>query len=137
MQRDRPRFVSVIVVQSAAPSALAAFYREVVGIPLREEITDDTGGHFGCELGDTYFAIYPGATVTESCHSDTVKLSLAVRDIDAFVARIHRQGVTPLYAIRNAGFARITALRDPDGNYIEFTELSRSWLRRLMAERDA
>jgi predicted enzyme related to lactoylglutathione lyase len=137
MQRDRPRFVSLIVVQSAAPSALAAFYREVVGIPLRDEITDDTGDHFGCELGDTYFAIYPGCNATESCHPDTVKVSLAVHDIEAFVARIHRQGVTPLYEIRNAGFARITALRDPDGNYIEFTELSRSWLRRLMAERDA
>ena len=34
-----------------------------------------------------------------------------------------------------AGFAKMTAIRDPDGNYIEITELSGGWLRHLVERR--
>ncbi len=44
-------------------------------------------------------------------------------------------GVEPLYPPRDEGFCRMAALRDPDGNYLEFTELGEEWFRHLEERR--
>ena len=43
--------------------------------------------------------------------------------------------VKPVYAPKDVGFAIMTAIYDPDGNYIEFTKLSDKWFGHLEKRR--
>src|SRR5688572_17645629 len=52
------RTVAAIVLWTARPAELEAFYRGL-GFPLREERHDDGPPHWACELGGVHFAIYP------------------------------------------------------------------------------
>jgi predicted enzyme related to lactoylglutathione lyase len=137
---DRPqglRFLSGIILVSAEPSGLAAFYRDVLGVPLAEERHDDTEPHWGCELGDVHFAIhaetdYPG----EPLGTGAVKIAFMVFELDRLVAWLGEHGVEPLYPPASFGEgSRITAVHDPDGNTVELTELGPGWLAHLRTHR--
>jgi catechol 2,3-dioxygenase-like lactoylglutathione lyase family enzyme len=128
------RFLSGIILVSAGPDRLVRFYRDVLGLPLVEERHGDTDTHWACELGDVHFAIhtvadYPG----EPARPGAVKIAFMVFDLDALVAS---QGLDLCYAPEPLGAgSRITAVRDPDGNLVELTELGPSWLEHLRAHR--
>lgn len=125
-------FLSAVLLVSKDPERLAAYYREVVGIPLEEEEHGETLKHYGCTLGDLHFAVHPAENFQDEDHGvGAVKLAFTVFDMDAFVRRITAMGVELLYPPRDVGFAVITALRDPDGNYLELTQLSDGWFEHL------
>lgn len=63
-----------------------------------------------------------------------VKLALNVFDIKALVERLESKEVRSLYPPHDSGFFISTAINDPDGNYIEFTQLCDDWFR-LLEER--
>ena len=56
--------------------------------------------------------------------------------MNAFVARIEKANVELAYPPKNTGFAMMTAITDPDGNYIEFTQLSDHWFKHLKSRRE-
>ncbi|HEY3874426.1 MAG TPA: VOC family protein [Candidatus Kapabacteria bacterium] len=123
---------------SKGAERLARFYRDVIGIPLEEEQHDDTARDYGCELGDLHFAIHP----TEDFASNdanpgvgSVRLAFEIFDMDGFLEHLRKHGVAPLYPPKPLGTSRITALRDPDGNEIEFTQLSPGWFEHLKKRR--
>lgn len=60
-----------------------------------------------------------------------IKIALAVSNLDAALLTLHSHGVEPLYPPVDRGFARITAIKDPDDNLVELTQLSESWLLHL------
>jgi len=62
-----------------------------------------------------------------------VKLAFTVFDIEALAGRLAESGVSLLYPPRNTGFFWSTAIRDPDGNLIEFTQLCDEWFEHLAA----
>ena len=130
-------FLSAVLLVSRDPERLAQFYREVLGMPLQEESHGDSAPHYGCELGDVHFAIHP----VENFEGDlvqpqnAVRLAFTVFDMSAFIERLRESGIKPLYEPSDAGFAVITALRDPDGNYIEFTQLADRWYQHLERRR--
>jgi catechol 2,3-dioxygenase-like lactoylglutathione lyase family enzyme len=131
------RFLSGIILVSAEPGRLAGFYRDVLGVPLREEQHDDTEPHWGCELGDVHFAIHPTADYPgEAAGVGAVKIAFMVFDLDRLVAWLGEHGVEPLYPpVAFGASSRITAVRDPDGNTVELTELGPGWLDHLKAHR--
>jgi hypothetical protein len=132
------RFLSAVLLISPDAPRLASFYREILGIPLEEERHEGPDVHYGCELGDVHFAIHPASNfedVAQRCPG-TVNLAFAVFDMEGFVAGLKDADIAPLYQPRNVGFATMTALRDPDGNYLEFTELSENWLGHLAKRRE-
>jgi len=131
------RFLSGIIVVSAEPERLVGFYRDVLGVPLVAEQHGDTDPHWGCELGDVHFAIHPAADYPgEAVGTGAVKIAFMVFDLDALVARLGDNGVALLYPPAEFGTAsRITAVRDPDGNTVELTQLGPSWLDHLQAHR--
>jgi hypothetical protein len=47
-----------------------------------------------------------------------------------------QRGVQPLYQPERAGAMRVTAVRDPDGNYVELTELGAAWFEGLRRHRE-
>jgi catechol 2,3-dioxygenase-like lactoylglutathione lyase family enzyme len=133
------RFLSGIILVSAQAARLAGFYRDVLGVPLVEEQHDDTEPHWGCELGDVHFAIHPEADYPgEAVGVGAVKVAFLVFELDRLVAWLAENGVEPLYPPAAFGASsRITAVRDPDGNTVELTELGPGWLDHLKAHRSA
>jgi predicted enzyme related to lactoylglutathione lyase len=132
---EQIEFLSAVLMVSENPARLAEFYREVVGIPLKDEAHGSSRPHYGCNLGDLHFAIHPLETFPDRRHGvGAVKLALNVFDLKALVERLESKGVKPLYSPHDTGFFISTAINDPDGNYIEFTQMCDEWFR-LLEER--
>jgi len=130
---EKLEFLSAVLLVSRDAPRLAAFYRDVLGVPLEDERHDDTELHYGRTLGDLHFAIHPLANFKESPGAGvgSVKLAFCVFDLDAFVAAIEGKGHRLLYPVKDLGWTRMTAIEDPDGNLVEFTQLHDDWFRHL------
>jgi catechol 2,3-dioxygenase-like lactoylglutathione lyase family enzyme len=139
---DRPedvRFLSGVILVSPNAERLARFYRDVLGMPLVEEQHDETKPHWGCELGDMHFAIHP----TEDYPDDPpasgpgpVKLAFMVFDLPRMLTWLEWCGVNLCYPPTALGAeSQITAVRDPDGNLVELTQLGSGWLDHLKTHR--
>ena len=131
-------FLSAVLLVSRDAARLAAFYRDVLGVPLQEEQHDDTEPHWGCTLGDLHFAIHPVEDFPEDPRAGVgaVKLAFAVFDIDEATRRLEDGGVELAYPPKDLGWCKMTAVRDPDGNYVELTELGDDWFRHLEKRKD-
>ena len=132
MNFKKIEFLSAVLLISKDASSLAKFYRDIVGLPLVEEKHGDTKAHYGCELGDVHFAIHPLENFNvASAATGSVRLAFNVFNMEAFAIRVRDLGTQLLYEPKDVGFCVMTALHDPDGNYIEFTELKDSWFKHL------
>lgn len=130
-------FLSAVLLISPNVIRLAEFYRDSLGFPLKEEKHGETEVHYGCELGDVHFAIHPmenfeGGSETRP---GSVRLAFVVFDMAEFMTRMKQASVTLLYEPRDVGFSIMTSLHDPDGNYLEFTELTDRWYEHLESRR--
>jgi catechol 2,3-dioxygenase-like lactoylglutathione lyase family enzyme len=132
------RFLSGVLLVSEQPERLARFYRDVLDIPLVAEQHGDTEPHWGCELGDTHFAIHPVQDYPEdpAVAPGPIKLAFEIFDLRRMLAWLEDQGVPLCYPPRQLGAESLmTAIRDPDGNLIELTQLGAAWLQHLQARR--
>ncbi|MBO0774984.1 MAG: VOC family protein [Actinobacteria bacterium] len=132
------RFISGVILVSRQPERMAAFYRDVLGLPLAGERHGDTQPHWGCELGDVHFAIHPAEDYPEDPASGPgpVKLAFMVFDLPGMVAWLDECGVALCYSPADLGTgSQITAVRDPDGNLVELTQLGPGWLDHLKTRR--
>jgi predicted enzyme related to lactoylglutathione lyase len=135
---EQIQFFSAILIVSENPARLASFYREVVGIPLKDEAHDESLPHYGCTLGDLHFAIHPVETFPDRRRGvGAVKLAFNVFDIKALAARLEGSGVKLLYPPHDTGFFISTAINDPDGNFIEFTQMCDDWFKQLDERRQS
>lgn len=48
--REKLEFFSAVLLVSRDAPRLAAFYRDVLNVPLKDEEHDDTELHYGCTL---------------------------------------------------------------------------------------
>ena len=132
------RFISGVVLVSRQPGTVTEFYRDVLGLPLLEEQHGKTQLHWGCELGDVHFAIHPAEDHPEDPAGgpSPVKLAFMVFDLPGMVAWLDRCGIPLCYPPADLGEeSQITAVRDPDGNLVELTQLGPGWLGHLKAHR--
>ncbi|MEQ1723551.1 MAG: VOC family protein [Pseudobdellovibrio sp.] len=136
MPKDKVEFLSANIIVSKNPKQLSAFYRDILGLPLTEEKHGDTTPHYGCELGDLHFAIHPIENFKGTGDNvGSIKLAFTVFNITEFTKRVEAAGVHLAHPIKDTGFAKMTALTDPDGNYLEFTELSDKWYAHIKKRR--
>ena len=134
---EKIEFLSAVLLVSKNPAQLAAFYRDVVGLPLEDEDHGKMDKHYGCELGDLHFAIHPVSNFEGTATGvGAVKLAFTVFDMKAFVEKVQSKGAKLEYPPKDTGFSLMTALYDPDGNYIEFTQLSDRWFKHLQNRRE-
>lgn len=134
--REPIEFLSAVLLVSANPQRLADFYRDVVGVPLQEERHGESRPHWGCNLGEIHFAIHPLDTFPDGRSGvGAVKLAVTTFDVDALVQRLATCGVSVLYPPRDTGFFRSTAILDPDGNFVEFTQLVDAWFEQIESRR--
>lgn len=130
------QFFSAVLIYSRQPDVLAEFYKDRLGFPLKDERHGETEPHYGCELGDVHFAIHRDTGVPGQSGS-SIRLAFMVFDMKNFVAGVRAAGVELLYEPADVGFATMTAVMDPDGNHLEFTQLSQGWLDHLKRRREA
>jgi predicted enzyme related to lactoylglutathione lyase len=136
MKPEPIEFLSAVLIVSEDPGRLARFYRDVLGIPLEPEHHGSAAPHWGCTLGDIHLAIHPVTTFPDRRSGvGSVKLAFTVFDIEALAERLEAAGVSLLYRPRDTGFFWSTAIQDPDGNLIEFTQLRDEWFDHLAARR--
>jgi len=138
MRPENLSFLSGVLLVSQDPERLVAFYRDVLGLPLVEERHSDAAPHWGCELGDVHFAIHPVEDYPEDrvTGAGAVKLAFMVFDLAAFAGWLEERGIELCYQPTQLGSeSLVTAVRDPDGNLIELTELGAGWFEHLKAHR--
>jgi predicted enzyme related to lactoylglutathione lyase len=132
MEHEAIEFLSGVLLVSEEPERLASFYRDVLGVPLEVEEHEDTLPHWGCTLGDVHFAIHPVKDFEDRrCGVGAVKLAFNIFDIQALVERLEKKGVELIYPVRDTGYFLTTAVFDPDGNMVEFTQLCDAWFEDL------
>jgi catechol 2,3-dioxygenase-like lactoylglutathione lyase family enzyme len=141
--RSRPEdvgFISGVILVSRQPGRVAGFYRDVLGLPLAEERHGETQPHWGCELGDVHFAVHPAEDYPDDPAGEPgpVKLAFMVFDLARMISWLDACGVPLCYPPASLGTqSQITAVRDPDGNLVELTQLGPGWLDHLKAHRAA
>ena len=125
-------FFSAVLITSKNPEKLYNFYKNVLKFPIEEEQHGETQKHYGCEMGDLHFAIHPIENFEgKTSEVGSIKLAFEVFDIKAFVENLRSHNIEPLYAPKEMGPMLITAVKDPDGNYLEFTQLGERWMEYL------
>ncbi|HET7745723.1 MAG TPA: VOC family protein, partial [Vicinamibacteria bacterium] len=93
---EQLRFLSGVLLVSPDPARLAAFYRDVLQVPLEDEEHEGTRPHWGCTLGDVHFAIHPVEDFPDRRSGvGAVKLAFTVFDLAAFLEGVKAKGVTP------------------------------------------
>jgi catechol 2,3-dioxygenase-like lactoylglutathione lyase family enzyme len=111
-----------IVLTSNTPDATAAFYRDVLGLPLAEERHRGTVRHHACAVGSLHFAIHERETFwLPSAGGEPLStvVSFTVEDLDAVTARFASREI-PIAARTKIGPMSFLAVRDPDGRNVCF-----------------
>jgi catechol 2,3-dioxygenase-like lactoylglutathione lyase family enzyme len=108
-----------IFVRSPDPRALAAWYRDVLGLPIEPwggaALRYDAPGHPPVV---TWNAFRHDTTYMAPSTRDFM-LDFAVDDLDAFLARLAAHGVHPLKRDDSDPSGRFAWIMDPDGTKIE------------------
>jgi predicted enzyme related to lactoylglutathione lyase len=113
--------LSVVLLLARDADTTAAFYRDLLGVPLAGEEHDGRHRHYAARLGPLYFTVQPAADLSAPPPPqgyDSLQLGFTVEDLDAFLARAAGQGVTPLHPPRPFEYTRYVTLLDPDGRHV-------------------
>ena len=111
--------VGGVFIKSKDPKALAAWYRDVLGIPLQPwggaMLSYDAPGH------PPFVVLSPFAETDHYFDPSTreVMLNFGVDDMDAFIRRIEAKGVHVLKRDDSDPSGRFAWVLDPDGTKIE------------------
>src|SRR5947209_6650865 len=111
-----PKFLCALILTAKAPERLAAFYRDVLGLPL--ERREDPAGAFSCMIGSTHFAIHgakEGEVSGEGLRGNT-ELGLHFSNLEEFVKGLNARGIEIVDPIREYPWAKSAQIRDPEGN---------------------
>ena len=94
------------------PAALAAWYRDVLGLDTDEH------GSWRQEPGPTVFATFESGTTYLG--SQRTMLDLRVRDLDAMLAQLRAAGADVAAEVQDMpGVGRFGWVTDPEGNRVE------------------
>jgi catechol 2,3-dioxygenase-like lactoylglutathione lyase family enzyme len=108
-----------IFVVSKDPKALAAWYRDVLGIPLERwggaTFRYDAAGHPAVAV----WTAFPEGGSTLAPSRREFMINFAVDDLDAFIARLKAKGVTILKRDDSDPSGKFAWILDPDGTKIE------------------
>jgi predicted enzyme related to lactoylglutathione lyase len=113
-----------VIVVSKNPRALAAWYRDMLGISLEPW----GGAMFRYNLPGhppyTVWSSFPnGAKEFAHAHRDFM-LNLSVDDLDALCSRLKAKGV-PIYERESTPYGKFASVVDPDGTKIELWQASK------------
>ena len=116
--------VSAILLVSNNPAELAEFYGRAFGLKFAREEHDDMEVHFGAYLGSVHLGIHPPSNFPEgpATGDGGLKLAFDTLDFDALLDHLAKEEIPLLYPPRKNQWSKMTAVRDPDGNFIELLQ---------------
>lgn len=115
-----PLAVAAVLLFSAAPEALARFYREKLGLPLARVRVEGRPLHWGCDVGHVYVSIWPDErSQARRRGGHRGGLALWVRDVQRTFDRLVQEGVEVGFPPQRSALGLIARLLDPDGNPFE------------------
>jgi predicted enzyme related to lactoylglutathione lyase len=98
------------------PVALAAWYREHLGVPVSAEATHAV---FADQQSNTIWSTFPADTDYFAPSSAPFMLNYRVADLDAMLKQLREAGVTVDERIEESEFGRFGWAMDPEGNRFE------------------
>jgi predicted enzyme related to lactoylglutathione lyase len=111
-----------VFIKAKDPKALAAWYRDVLGLPLQPwggaALRYDAPGHPPAAAWSAFAA----STSYFSPSTNDFMIDYAVDDLDALVARLKDKGVTILKRSEDDQSGRFAWILDPEGNKVELWE---------------
>jgi catechol 2,3-dioxygenase-like lactoylglutathione lyase family enzyme len=108
--------VDAILISTSNGTRLVEFYRDVLGMPLKCELHEDTALHWGCYIADVHFAIHQIENFPRS--SGTFSISFEVENVDDFVESLISKSIDIEIQPHSRSFGRLAAVRDPDDNLV-------------------
>ena len=118
--------VGGVFFKAKDPKALAAWYRDALGLPLEAwggaALRYDAPGHPPA-LG---WNAFPATTKYFAPSTSDFMINYAVDDMDAIVARLTAKGVAILKRTDDDASGRFAWILDPEGNKIELWEPKRT-----------
>jgi catechol 2,3-dioxygenase-like lactoylglutathione lyase family enzyme len=121
MANDQVDGLAVVLLLTRDTERTGAFYRDVLGLPLREEQHDGRHKHYACQIGSIYFTIQSATDLAGPQSErgyDFLQLCFTVANVDAFVQRLKDLKVAPLHPPQPFEHTRFTTLLDPDGRHV-------------------
>lgn len=118
------QFVSAILLATPDPELLAQWYIDILGIPLAQRAHNDEPVHYECMVGNIHFAIHPDA---DAPRGGAVDLAFHVFDLRATVEALLARGIQLDEPLEDHGFTQLAAIRDPAGNRIWLSQVTR-WM---------
>ena len=113
--------MSVALLLAKDTARTAAFYRDVLGLPLVGEEHDGRHKHYACQLGSIYFTIQLDADLAPRRRHlgyDFLQLCFNVVDLDAFLVRLDELKIKPLHPPQLFEHTRFVTLLDPDHRHV-------------------
>ncbi|MBN8249307.1 MAG: VOC family protein [Verrucomicrobia bacterium] len=112
--------LSVLLLLTRDPDRTAAFYRDVLGLPLAAERHDGRQTHYAGRLGGLYLTIQSSADLGEPPERghDSMQLCFTVPDMDAFLKQLDTLGLKPLHPPRRFEETTFVTVLDPDRRHI-------------------
>lgn len=113
--------LSVILLVSRDTESTAAFYRDVLGLPLVGEQHDGKHWHFAGPLGAVYFTIQAAADLNAPEPGkgyDFLQLCFTVADLDGFLKQLGDMKIAPLHPPMPYEHTRFITLLDPEGRHV-------------------
>jgi predicted enzyme related to lactoylglutathione lyase len=115
-----------IFFKAKDPLALAAWYRDVLGLPLQPwggaMLRYDAPGHPPVLT----WSAFPDTTRYFAPSTGNFMINYAVDDMDAFFKRVADKGVTALKRVDDDPSGRFAWIVDPEGNKVELWEPKRT-----------
>jgi catechol 2,3-dioxygenase-like lactoylglutathione lyase family enzyme len=112
-------FKSIVLITSQLETT-AAFYRDVLGLPLEEEQHGGAPRHFAGRLGNMHVAIHDRDAFwlpTPAGAGEGMLVSFTIEDVDAFRVQLAKHGVA-IVSERKIGPMSFVTFRDPDGRHV-------------------
>jgi predicted enzyme related to lactoylglutathione lyase len=131
VNKNTPIAISSVFIMSRDPKSLAAFYQEVIGLPLSHDHeeginADDSVQHYERDLGEVHFAIHLERGSKDLSHrNDAVSFALTVENLDHYLQRLASHNIQLLFPPMDLDFGRLAGIHDPDGNTVQFVEIRR------------
>lgn len=118
---ERVLGVGGVFFKARDPAALAAWYREHLGVPVEP---GQTHGQFvGAAAGErTVWSAFPADTVYFGPGSAPFMVNYRVRSLDAMLAQLRTAGARVEERIEEYEFGRFGWASDPEGNRFELWE---------------
>ncbi len=108
-----------VFIKAKDPKALAAWYRDVLGLPLQAWGGAVLRYDASTPPPAAAWNALPASSSYFAPSTSGFMIDYAVDDMDALLARLHAKGVDVLKRVDDEGTGRFAWILDPEGNKIE------------------